>query len=264
MTADASWTDSMPRIYDATLGPTFFEPFGPLLAAAVAETHPLRVLELAAGTGIATAHLVRALPAGAVTATDLNPAMAEWGRSKVPDADWRVADAQHLTFADESFDAVACQFGVMFFPDKPAAFAEAARVLRPGGAFITLIWDVVETSPMTLAFVESLQTLLGSTTPTFLVRTPHGYTDPDVIAADLRAGGLEPTSINALTLTGGAPDAATIARGLAQGTPTRSEILEHGSLDALTERLAQEMTRRLGEGPVTADLGAFLVRAVRL
>ena len=253
----------MPEIYDRALGPTLFEPFGPLLASAVAETKPGRVLEVAAGTGIATAHLVRAMPEVSLPATDLNPAMVEWGRRRVPAAQWDVADAQALDLPDSSFDAVACQFGAMFFPDRRAAFAEGARVLRMGGSYLTTIWDSVETSPLTHAFVKSLYEVLGTSGPTFLVRTPHGYSDPDVIAEDLRAGGLEPTSIDNVTLTGAAPDAATIARGFAEGTPTRFELVEHGDPAALTEQVADALTRRVGAGPVSCSLGAWVVRAHR-
>ena len=49
-----------------------------------------------------------------------------------------------LPFEDGSFDAVVCQFGVMFFPDRPRAFAEARRVLRPGGSLIFSTWDRIE------------------------------------------------------------------------------------------------------------------------
>src|SRR4051812_8579457 len=191
---DTSWTGSMPSIYENALGPAIFEPFGPVLATAVAGTGASTVLELAAGTGIATAHLVRG-PA-AVTATDLNPAMVEWGRQHVPRAEWQVADAQQLPFADDSYDAVACQFGAMFFPDRSGAYAEAARVLRPGGALLLTVWDEVSASPFPTAMVQSMQAVLGEQAPTFIERVPHGYHDPDRVRHDLEAGGLRVVGID--------------------------------------------------------------------
>lgn len=259
---DVSWTGSMPAIYENALGPAIFEPFGPLLATAVADTGPSAVLELAAGTGIATAHLVRG-PA-AVTATDLNPAMVEWGRQRVPEAHWQVADAQQLPFADGSYDTVACQFGAMFFPDRSGAYAEAARVLRPGGSIVFTVWDVVTASPFPTAMVQSLQAVLGERAPTFIERIPHGYHDPERIRRDVEAGGLRVVSIARVVGKGYAPDARTIATGFATGTPLRFALVELGEdPGTLAEPLGDEMVQRLGEGPLEADNVAWLVRAVR-
>jgi ubiquinone/menaquinone biosynthesis C-methylase UbiE len=81
-----------------------------------------------------------------IVATDLNQAMLDQAAAtgtKRP-VEWRQADAMTLPFGDGTFDAVVCQFGVMFFPDKPKAFAEARRVLRSGGFFIFNAWDRIE------------------------------------------------------------------------------------------------------------------------
>jgi ubiquinone/menaquinone biosynthesis C-methylase UbiE len=84
-----------------------------------------------------------ALPARvAIVATDLNQAMLDEAATtgvKRP-VEWRKADAMSLPFDDRAFDAVVCQFGVMFFPDKGRAFAEARRVLRPGGTLLFNVW----------------------------------------------------------------------------------------------------------------------------
>jgi ubiquinone/menaquinone biosynthesis C-methylase UbiE len=74
---------------------------------------------------------------GVLMATDLNEAMIAHGRSHIsadPELlEWQTADATKLPFPDCSFDAVVCQFGLMFFLDKAAGIGEAFRVLRPGG-----------------------------------------------------------------------------------------------------------------------------------
>ena len=64
---------------------------------------------------------------------------------------FRQADALQLPFDDQSFDAVVCQFGVMFFPDRSAAFREANRVLRPGGRFLFNVWESPATNPIVTA-----------------------------------------------------------------------------------------------------------------
>ena len=134
----------MPEIYDRRLGPAVFHPFAVEVARRAAALASRAVLELAAGTGIVTRELVAALPGAAVTATDLNLAMVAWGARAVPQARWAVADAQQLPFRDGRFDLVACQFGVMFLADKKAAFAQAHRVLAPGGRLLFTTWHTLD------------------------------------------------------------------------------------------------------------------------
>jgi SAM-dependent methyltransferase len=261
VSTDASWVEAMPEIYDRCLGPALFAPFADHLATLAATMSAQRVLELAAGTGIATAALIRALPAADITATDLNPAMVEWATDRVGGATWRQADAQHLDFPDDCFDLVVCQFGVMFFPDKPAAFAEAARVLAPNGTMVFTVWDVVELSPFPAAMVASLASVLPEHPPSFIVDVPHGYADPGRITADLEAGGLHAERIQPLVLRGSSPSARTITEGFCLGTPLRFALEARGSLERLTKRLSDEMTARLGAGPVEGDLAGLVVTA---
>ncbi len=263
MSTDASWIESMPGHYDSALGPALFAPFAAHLAELIAPLAPQRVLELAAGTGIATASLVHALPGATITATDLNAAMVAWAAARVPGPAWQQADAQRLEFADSTFDAVVSQFGVMFFPDKPAAFAEAARVMAPGGRLVFSAWDVVEASPFTAAMVDSLAAVLPADPPSFIVRVPHGYTEPDQIRADLRAGGLEPGTLERVVLRGSSPSARTLAEGFSLGTPLRFALADRGPLDELTAALADQMEGRLGTGRLEAELAAYIVTASR-
>ena len=101
------------------------------------------ILELACGTGIVTRELLTSLSAnGHLTATDLNQAMIDVARKQMGPlaADLRLhlqpADACKLPFPDASFDVIVCQYGVMFFPDKPRSMREARRVLAPGGRYL--------------------------------------------------------------------------------------------------------------------------------
>ncbi|MDT7551119.1 MAG: hypothetical protein QOE84_3513 [Actinomycetota bacterium] len=258
---DAQWLDSMPEVYDRVLGPALFAQFATEVAARAASMSPSRVLELAAGTGIGTAELVRALPAADIVATDLNAAMVSWAAERVPEAAWCVADAQDLHFDDRSFDLVVCQFGVMFFPDKVAAFAETVRVLSPGGRVLLTVWDTVEGSTLSAALVDSLAVVLPDDLPSFLRRVPHGYTDSDQIRADLRAGGLVVDSLDRMVLHGRAITPREFVHGICRGTPTRFDLEQRGSLDTLIEALADDMTRRLGAEPIEGELTAFVVTA---
>jgi SAM-dependent methyltransferase len=263
MAGDATWLDSMPEVYHRCLGPAMFEPFARHVAAVAAGHSPGDVLELAAGTGIVTEQLLRALPDARITATDLNPAMVAWAAHRLPGPSWRAADAQSLDFPDASFDLVVCQFGVMFFPDKPAAFAQTARVLRPGAAVVFTVWDTVETSHFPSALMAGLAGAVPTDPPDFVVRIPHGYHDAERIRRDVEAGGLVFDGIERVVLRGHAPSARAIAEGFCAGTPLRFALLELGDLDELTRLVAEEMTRRLGPGPVQSDLAGYVVSAHR-
>lgn len=96
-----------------------------------------RVLDIATGTGIAAeAALGIVGPAGSVFATDMSPEMVEKARERLdqsPNAAVAVEDGQALSFPDESFDALLCSLGLMFFPDPARALAGFHRVLRSGG-----------------------------------------------------------------------------------------------------------------------------------
>jgi SAM-dependent methyltransferase len=251
----------MPEVYDRWLGPTVFQPFAADLAARVAARSPGRVLELAAGTGVLTRELVERV-GGEVTATDLNEAMVEFGRQQVPGAVWRQADALDLPFDAGAFDAVACQFGVMFFPDRAAGFAEARRVLRPGGSLFVSVWDTVDRHDFAAALMAGIERAFPDDPPTFIVSIPHGYADPDAIAADLTAGGLACRSVETVTLEGRAAAAADVAAGFCTGTPLRAEIEARGGLPEVTALVAEEMERRLGSGEVSGRMTAHVIEAV--
>jgi SAM-dependent methyltransferase len=258
---DRLWVGSMPEAYDRWLAPSVFRPFAQELARRAARLAPRKALELAAGTGVLTTELLTALPAADVTATDLNTAMVEFGSRQAPGAEWRQADALDLPFGDGEFDLVACQFGVMFFPDKPAAFAQVRRVLAPGGTLLFTTWGHVAMHGFAAALVAGIERAYPEDPPTFMVTVPHGYFDLDQVAADLAAGGMGDFSAEAVTLDGDAASAADVAAGFCAGTPLRMEMAARGDLAEGAHVVAEEMTARLGDGPVTAPMTAYVVEA---
>lgn len=261
MTSDTAWLGSMPETYDRCLGPALFAPFAGHVAELAAAATPARVLEVAAGTGVATAELLRRLPATDIVATDLNPAMVAWGQERVPGATWQPADAGDLPRPDASVDLVVCQFGVMFFPDRPRAFAEAFRVLAPGGRFLFTTWDVLAASAFPAALVAGLDAVIPDDPPTFVARVPHGYHDPARIEADLAAGGFGDVTVDRVTLTGRAPSARVVAEGFCFGTPLRFALEQRGDLQALSGAVGEHMEGSLGAGAIEGDLAAFVVTA---
>lgn len=129
--------------YDACLGPFLFEPYAFDLVERTELSGVAHVLELACGTGRVTRHLLAHLPPAArLTATDLNAGMLALAQEKLSatNVTWATADMAKLPYEDNQFDLVACQFGVMFVPDKQQAFTEMNRVLRPGGQLVLNTW----------------------------------------------------------------------------------------------------------------------------
>ena len=253
----------MPELYDSCLGPALFSPYAEHLASMAQRWTPAQVLEVAAGTGIVTAALRRALPDADIVATDLNEPMVAWGATRVPSVTWQQADAQALPFPASSYDLVVCAFGAMFFPDRPAAFGQLHTVLRPGGRALLSIWDTVETSDLPAALLPCLDEAFPGEPSSFIVRTPHGYTDPVRIEADLRAGGFDEVMIERVVLTGAPTPVDVYVQGLCLGSPLRFELAARGDLEQTVRRLTALMQEQLGTEPVAGTLTAFVVTATR-
>jgi SAM-dependent methyltransferase len=259
---DIVFAGSIPEIYDRCLGPFLFEPYAADLAERAAALAPSRILETAAGTGIVTAALARALPGAEILATDLNPAMlaVAAGRLSSPRVSFAPADAQSLPFEDGGFDLVFCQFGAMFFPDRVAAYREALRVLRPGGAFLFNVWDRIEANPASRAVADAVAGLFPGDPPGFLGRVPFGYHDKGSVESDLRAAGF--TSVEAETVARlGAGAERDAAVGLCQGSPLRAEIeaRDAGRLVEATEAAAAAVAA-LGEQARSLSAHVFTAR----
>ena len=265
VSSDTVFAGSIPELYDRCLGPFLFEPYAADLAERAAALAPRRILETAAGTGIVTAALARALPEAEIVATDLNPDMLEIAAAKPisPRVTFAPADAQALPFPESRFDLVVCQFGAMFFPDRVAAFAEALRVLAPGGAFLFNVWDRLEANPASQAVSEAVAALFPDDPPGFLTRVPFGYHHKARIEADLRQAGF--SAVEAATVAKRSRGAASdVAPGLCQGSPLRSEIEARapGRLDEATRAAVAALVGRHGD-PVDAAMSAHVFTARR-
>jgi len=267
--SDKVFAGSIPSIYDKHLVPLIFAPYAADLARRLASRPVSRVLEIAAGTGVVTRALDSALPANvSIVATDLNPAMLEQARSigvrRV--VEWRPADAMQLPFEDGEFDAVVCQFGVMFFPDKAKAFAQARRVLRPGGTFLFNAWDRIEENEFADTVTTALAAHFPQDPPRFLARTPHGYHDRARIERDVAGGGFRvPPHIETVTSRSRAPSPKIPALAYCQGTPLRNEIeaRDASGLARATDAAAAAVARRFGDGAVDGKIQAHVVSVER-
>jgi SAM-dependent methyltransferase len=262
---DMLFAGSIPQLYEEHLVPLIFEAYAEDLAARLAGTAPARILEIAAGTGVLTRAMARALPGtSAIVATDLNEPMLDHARAIGcrRAVEWRQADAMHLPFEDRSFDAVVCQFGVMFFPDKIAAFAEARRVLKPGGRLLFNVWDRIEENEFAAVVTAALADVFPDDPPRFMARTPHGYHDPEAICRDLARAGLgAPPEIVTLAARSRARSCDIPAIAYCQGTPLRNEIeaRDAARLAEATAAAAEAVGTRFGRGPVDAKIQAHVI-----
>ena len=267
MADDKAFTGSIPKIYETYLVPLLFQDYAADLVTRVAARAPTRMLEVAAGTGVVTRAMAKGLPAStAIVATDLNPAMLEQaaaiGTSRP--VEFKPADAMQLPFPDQSFDAIVCQFGVMFFPDRAKAIAEMRRVLRPGGALIFNVWDRIEDNEFAAATEAGLAKFFPDDPPRFLSGAPYGYFDHAAIAADVAAGGFTATpTLETLALRSRARLASDPAVGYCQGSPLRGEIESRGALEHGTDAATAEIHQRFGGGPLDTKIQAIVVTVER-
>lgn len=266
--ADARFVDSVPEMYDRHLGPLLFTAFARDLAGRLAtvEPGPAKVLEIAAGTGILTEQIAQQLPAAKIVATDLNPPMLAVAQKRLKPYDagdrleWREADATTLPFPDESFDAVACQFGVMFFPDKPRAATEACRVLKPGGRWLFNVWGSLPENPIARIAHETITGFFADDPPQFY-EVPFSMHDGATTRDLVTAGGFTDVTVVPVAITTEAPTARHAAIGLVRGNPVQAAIEERGTVgvDEIIEAVAAALARALGDEPLRAPMLAYVV-----
>ena len=185
-------------------------------------------------------------------------------RRQAPDGRilWRQADALTLPFVDESFDAVVCQFGAMFFSDRVRAYNEARRVMKPNGRFLFNVWDRIEANDFACVVTDALGAMFPADPPRFLARIPHGYHDVDETAADLQAAGFSTFEIETLEKPSDALTARLPAVAYCQGSPLRNEIeaRDPTAVEAATARAAEALAKAFGGGPISGRMRRHVAR----
>ncbi|MGH8928482.1 MAG: class I SAM-dependent methyltransferase [Acidimicrobiia bacterium] len=265
---DTAFTGSIPSLYERYLGPLIFEPYAIDLADRVADLAHGELLEMAAGTGIATRALIKTLPDTVkILATDLKRAMLAFAANHTDPGrvTWQQADAQALPCDDGRFDVVACQFGAMFFPDKVGAYREALRVLKPGGRFVFSVWDRIETSEFADVVTKAVADSFPHDPPDFLKRIPHGYHDRGQIGQELEVAGFGGVTIEIVELRSRADSPEEPAIGYCQGTPLRAEIeaRDPNQLIPVTETATAAIAAQFGQGPIDGRIQALVTTAIR-
>jgi ubiquinone/menaquinone biosynthesis C-methylase UbiE len=258
----ANFGGDVPRIYDRHLGPVWFAKYAEDMAAQVAAGEPQRVLETACGTGIVTLALRRALPTATITATDLSPDMVKIAAEKLANrVSFREADGSALPFPDASFDAVVCQFGMMFYPDRHKGLREAHRVLAPGGRYLFSVWDSHRYNPLGRVLDAAIGGLFPSNPPRFY-QIPFSYAQLDDIRAALQAAGFGAIDISVIPHRHNMIDFESFAHGTVFGSPVIGQIIERGGTpERVEEAVIAALRQEFGHEPTTVPLQAIIVGA---
>ena len=254
----------MAEFYDSILVPLIFECYADDLANRARAFEPNSVLDVACGTGVLTRSLCRILPETCeIYAFDLHQAML--GRAKMvgtkrPVA-WAETDVASLPYPSLSFDVALCQFSIMFFPDRVAAYREIRRVLRPGGTFLFSVWNEIERNDFASVVASAIGDIYSEDPPLFLARTPHGHGSVAEIQTELAAAGFGPCTLTQRDDVSRAASAELAAIAYCQATPLRNEILARDprGLDRATAIVAEALRARFGEGAIEGKISAFVV-----
>lgn len=254
---------SAAEVYEELFVPALFGAWAPRVADAAAIREGDAVLDVACGTGVLAREAARRVgPRGAVTGLDCNDAMLAVARRVAPEIAWRQGRAEALPFADRAFDAVVCQFGLMFFDDRRSALAEMARVARPGGRLAIAVWDALEESPGYLAMVALLDRLFGARVAAAL-RAPFALGDVGALGRLLDDAGLTGWTIDTI-----AADVRYPSLDSWIFLDVKGWTLDAALDDEAYARLRREASRELArfvqpDGAVVFPAPAHIVRARR-
>ena len=263
--APTHFSGSIPKHYDQYLGPMFFEPYAIDISERIDPSSVQFALELGCGTGRVTNHLLKVLPATSkLVASDISPDMLEIAKDKLKafNIDWQIIDAQQLPFDDNSVDLVVCCFGYMFVQDKSKAFAEACRVLRPGGTLLLSTWDKLELNEASNVFRKIVKKYFGDTLPE-TYKLPFSMHDPLVIKDSLCEAGFSKINSEVVRKNSICATAKEATYGLVMGGSLYNEIIKRnpewlGEISAIVEK---ELKEKYGAAPTVAPMQAIICQA---
>lgn len=157
----------------------------------------MNVLDIACGTGDPALTLARIVaPTGHVTATDLTAGMVEIAQERsrtlgLTNIHFKQADSEALPFADGSFEAVTCRFGIMFFTNREKSLREILRVLKPGGRATFAAWGPREQNPWFDNMLTILTKYAGLPPPPPEMPHPFNFSTPGILGGVLKASGFK-------------------------------------------------------------------------
>jgi len=256
---DIAFSGSIPENYDRGLGPVLFEPYALEVASRLKGLKEGAVLEIACGSGRVTRQLRTALAKNVrLVATDLSEGMVEHAKSiSKGQIEWAQVDAQSLPYADGEFDAVICQFGLMFVPEKVQALQEFRRVLKPEGRAFCYVWDRIDRMPVQALQQKLLRAEFPENPPEFL-DIPFSMYDPEATAELFEEAGFTKVLIERVEKKAVIEDPHMLAVGCILGNPVANQIKERDP--EAPERLIARLEAQIRELP-PHSMSALLVTA---
>jgi ubiquinone/menaquinone biosynthesis C-methylase UbiE len=263
--AAPDFSGSVPQHYERYLGPMFIEPYAIEISRRIDPSFIQLALEIASGTGRVTRHLRGIIPATSrLIASDISPDMLTVAKEKLKGLaiDWRIIDAQQLPFDDNSVDLVVCCFGYMFVPDKPKAFSEVFRVLKPGGMLIFSTWDKLELNAASNIYRKVVIKYLEGIIPD-LFNLPFSMNDHSAIKKVLQQAGFSKITIESVDKVSSSSTAKEAAYGLARGGTIYNEITKHHPVwvEEITATVEKELGEKFGTAPMNAPMKAVVCQA---
>jgi SAM-dependent methyltransferase len=252
--------------YEELFVPALFREWAPRLieGAKIGPGH--RVLDVACGTGIVAREASQKVgKEGSVIGLDLNAGMLAVAAQRAPRVSWKMGSAESLPFEDGSFDAVCCQFGLMFFVDREAALKEMLRVLARGGHLAVAVWDRLENNPGYATFVAILERVAGDRAAAAL-RFPFVLGDKRELAALLKASGVEAAQVTTQRGTARFPSIRVMGEADLRGwLPLVGVILPDEQIQQTLAAAEQELRPFAApDGKAVFDVSAHLVVARRV
>jgi ubiquinone/menaquinone biosynthesis C-methylase UbiE len=250
--------------YDRYLGPIMFEPAAIQLVSKIDTANVTSVLELACGTGRVTRHLRQLFaPHVELMATDFNTDMLGVALEKLDGEaiEFRVEDAQELSFADNSFDLVVFQFGLMFLKDKQKGLHEALRVLKPGGKFIFSTWDKLDNLPLIKLIIQDIVIAYYKDEDPTRFKVPFSLHDAATLEAWMTEANFVNVKVDRTAFTGHSPSLTEIVNGYFVKHSLGAEVFEKdpAAFDKMTVEIEQTVARQFGETDIDLPLTAFFV-----
>jgi ubiquinone/menaquinone biosynthesis C-methylase UbiE len=244
--------------YDRLLVPAVLQPWTPHVLDAAGIRPGQRVLDVACGTGVLTRAVAARLGGnGSVIGLDINPGMLAVAARNAPGIEWREGKAESLPFKDGSFDAVASQFGLMFFADRKAALREMSRVLARGGSLAVAVFDSLERNPAYGAMVGVFERVVGKDLANAL-RFPFSLGDKTELASLFSSAGIADAAIASHETSGRFANVRDMVLADVEGWfPLAAIKLDEGQIGAVIK----EAERRLQPFLTTSGSVEFAVSA---
>lgn len=265
MSVSPNFSGSVSQHYEKYLGPMFFEPYAIEISKRVESFSVPYAVELACGTGRVTRHLREVIPVSSkLVASDISGDMLAVAKEKLKglNIDWQMIDAQQLPFDDKSIDLVVCCFGFMFVPDKPKAFAEAYRVLRPGGMLLFSTWDKLEYNGASHVYRKIVKGYLEADLPESF-NIPFSMNDQDAMKEILQGAGFSKIAMEQVEKKSVCQTAKEAAYGLARGGSLYNEIMKRNPawIGEIVGKVEKELSEKFGAVPMIAPMRAIISQA---